>query len=442
MFDNSSNFEIIDLCSLLLDCDALLLGSFGALKKRFMINCSVIDCSDWENCLVVDPHGLYKYLGNTFTNFKLLKLGFNASINPFTFKSDDAYSDVKFIVDIFRLSFHLSEDSARLLQFAITNLIGKGNFNPTIKDIILEVESQGNFPGSRFTVHRLIRFLDLMLMGRVGSSFNSYYGFSNLDSGLFVVDISHLPVEFRVFSSLLILHRFSKIFDLLLIEDVDLLAPALVRALREEYAISFERSMIFYDLIKSRNSGITLLSCENPVSLSSRIRSILDISFSPLPSCMEYFDSIMRLFTVDFNDLKFLKFLDNERFFLCFINGDIKVVNYSLKPEFKGEFDVVDELGISKPVSPSILEKLFGSKADLAHNILSFLSQGTVERDLVIGYITSVLGIDSQEAKKILTILLVYGLVFESMHRDGRYYVRLSPMGASVLEDYSRVRGG
>lgn len=245
-----------------------------------------------------------------------------------------------------------------------------------------------------------------------------------------------------MFSSLLILYRFSQTFDLLLIEDVDLLAPALVRALREEYAISFERSMIFYDLIKSRNSGITLLSCENPMSLSSRVRSILDMTFSTLPNCMEYFDSIMRLFTVNFDDLKFLKLLDNEKFFLCFVNGDIKVANYSLKLKFEGEFNVIDELGISKIVSPSILEKLFGSKADLAYNILSFLSQGTVEKDLVIGYITSVLGIDSHEAKKILTILLVYGLVFESMHRDGKYYVRLSPMGASVLEDYSRVRGG
>jgi len=439
LFNDFSTFEVINLCNLLLECDNLLIGSFGPLKKRVMINCSVIDCSDWENCLIIDSQGLYKYFGNVFPDFRLLKLGFNASINPFVFKSDDVYSDVKSIVDIFRLSFHLSEDSARLLQLSLVNLIGRNNVNPTIKDVILEVESQGNILGYRLSTHRLLRFLDLMLIGRVGSSFNSNHGFSNLDSNLIVVDISHLPVEFRVFSSLLILHKFHKTFDFILIEDADLLAPAMVRALREEYAISFERSMILYDLIRLRSSGFTLLSCDNPLLLNPKIRLMLNLALSPPPLCMEYFDSIVRSFTLGFEDSRDLKFIDYENFFLCFINGDVKLAKYSSKFNFEGEFTVSDELGVSKPASISILEKLFGSKADLAYNILSFLSQGVVEKDLVIGYITSVLGVDSSEAKKMLTILLVNGLIFEGMHRDGKYYVRLSPMGAFALEEFSRV---
>jgi DNA-binding IclR family transcriptional regulator len=88
------------------------------------------------------------------------------------------------------------------------------------------------------------------------------------------------------------------------------------------------------------------------------------------------------------------------------------------------------------------LVKLFGNRADVAYGVLSFLAQGVVERDLVIGYITGVYGLSAAEAKKILTTLSVNGLIIEGVHRDGKYYLKISPMGVAVMNEYSEFEGG
>ncbi|MCS7097325.1 MAG: hypothetical protein NZ926_02570 [Candidatus Methanomethylicia archaeon] len=439
MFDNSFKLEFINLHDLLHESRNLIISSFGPLNYRFKINISIIDYSDWNYCLIIDPHGLYKYLRNKFMDFKLLKLGFNASINPFSFKSEDPYSEIKFIVDIFRLSFHIGEDSARILQNSLINLVSRDIFNPNVKDVISEIEIQSSLFRYSLGINKLLRFLDLMTVGRVGSSFNFHHGFTNLKPGLNVVDISHLPVEFRIFSSLLTLFHFSNIFDFIVIEDVDLISPALIRALREEYAVSFERSMLFYDILKGKGHGYILLSCYAPSFINPKVRSIVSITLSPILVNGEYFNDIVDLFSIDDNNLKVFRHIDNKKYFLVFINGDLKISNYSCDLEFKGEFEIEDELKISKPMKISVLHKLFGDKADLAHSILSFLSQGTVEKDLMIGYATSVLGLDGTEARKMLTILTVNGLIFESIHRDGKCHLKISPIGASILEEYNRT---
>ncbi|MCS7366943.1 MAG: hypothetical protein NDF52_03585 [archaeon YNP-WB-062] len=444
MLDFPLNVGCVNLVDLLSGDGKLVLGSFGILRVRVRVNYSVIDCADWERTLIVDSVGLYKYLCNVFEDAKLLKLGFNASINPFKFDSEDPYLEAKMVSDIFRLSFHLGEDSARVLLDSLISLISKGVLDFSVSDVISEVESQSLISRSYPYVHRLLRLLGLMSVGRVGSSFNSMHGFSNLNSSLIIVDVSHLPVEFRVLSSLLILMKFRRGFDFILVENAGIIAPEMSRALREEYAVSFERSMIFYDLIHANESKYILLSCDNPLWLNSKIRSVIDVAFAPIPRYRDALDSLLRTFSSGFYDSNALKSIDidDDVYFMVFKGGDVKLANYSGRLEFKGEFEVADELKPLKPSQLNILVKLFGSKADLAYGILSFLSQGIVERDLVIGYITGVYGLSATEAKKILTTLSVNGLIVEGVHRDGKYYLKLSPMGVAVMNEYSELGGG
>jgi len=439
VFNFPLNVRCVNLVDLLCSEGKLVLGSFGPMRSRVKVNYSIIDCADWERVLIVDSSGLYKYLCNVFEDAKLLKLGFNASINPFKFDLDDPYTEAKFTSDIFKLSFHLGEDSARVLQESLISLILKGGLEFSISDVISEVESQSLISRSYPYVHKLLRLLDLMSVGRIGSSFSSMHGFSNLNSSLIIVDVSHLPVEFRVLSSLLILMKFRREFNFILIENADIIAPEMSRALREEYAISFERSMIFYHLINENESKYILLSCDNPSWLNSKIKFIIDIAFAPIPRSKDVLDNLLRSFTSGFYDLSDFKSIniDDDVYFMVFKDGDVKLANYSGRFEFKGVFEVADELKPLKPSQQNTLVKLFGSKADLAYGVLSFLSQGTVERDLVIGYITGVYGLSATEAKKILTTLSVNGLIIEGVHRDGKYYLRISPMGIAVMNEYS-----
>ncbi|MEM3615880.1 MAG: hypothetical protein QXX09_04435 [Candidatus Methanomethylicia archaeon] len=444
MFKNIFNLELVNLHEFLsrLDDESMFIGSFGHLKGRLKINCCLLDYCDWGFGVIIDPCGLYKFFSKFFDNVHVLKLGFNASINPLNLRIDDPYYDIKIITDIFRLSFHLGEDSARILQSSLLNLSYKGIFNPTIEDIVLEVESQTRFSRYPSQVYRLLRFLELMNVGRFGSSFKSSYGFPNDYEGLTIIDISHLPVEFRVFSSLILIHKLLINSDFMLIEDVDILAPTLNRALREEYAISFERSMLLYDIIKNGRDGYIVLSGEDPMGLNSRVRSLLNMVFSPIPRDGITMENFSRLFLFDKDfDFSFLNTIPKDCF-LIFTDGIIKLANYGREIKFVGEFDIPDELKLSIPSTPNILKRIFGGKADVAYGILSFLSEGTMDRDLVIGYATSVLGVDATEAKRVLTTFLVNGLITEFMHRDRKYYLKLSPYGLSALDDYSHVGGG
>jgi hypothetical protein len=444
MFDSTLNVMRVNLVDLLSNDGKFVLGSFGPLQGRVRVNYSVIDCADWESALIIDSVGLYKYLRSAFDDAKLLKLGFNASINPFKFDSEDPYIEAKIVSDIFRLSLHLGEDSARVLLDSLISLISKRGLEFSVSDIISEVESQSLISRSYPYVHRLLRLLDLMSVGRIGSSFNSTYGFSNLNSSLIIVDVSHLPVEFRVLSSLLMLMKFGRNFDFMLIEDADIIAPEMSRALREEYAISFERSITFYDLINGSRSRYILLSCDNPLWLNSKVRAIIDIAFAPIPKIRDSLDILLRTFTSKSYDPNLLKSINvnDDVYFMVFRDGNINLASYSVKVEFKGEFEVADELKPLKPSQMNTLVKLFGNRADVAYGVLSFLAQGVVERDLVIGYITGVYGLSAAEAKKILTTLSVNGLIIEGVHRDGKYYLKISPMGVAVMNEYSEFGGG
>ncbi len=436
--------ERVDLRSILsgFHVGKCIIGTFGPIGDRVKINASVLGVLDWSRVMVIDAYGAYSALSFFFNNCKVLRLGFNASIAPFDLSLSDPYIRAFEIAEAFKLSFHISESSARLLQQALARLIARGVYEPSVEDVILEVESQSQIASSRPFSYRLLRLLDNLTYGRIGSSFSGSMELSSADAPLLVIDVHHLPREFRVLASTLLLLKFSDESDMVMVvEESDLLMPGLMRALREEYALAFERTLFTLNTLRRSRSGLAVLSCRSPLLLAVRARLDLQCAFSSLPRSREEFEALSAVFPTTTFRWEHVTCISRDSF-LVFHDGKVKIAELRFKELPEVQVSIEEKIKPAKPKVGAVLQKIFRGAADFASQILSFLLQGAADRDTIMGYAVGVLGLSSEEAQRMIGVLSAYGFITDVVGRDGKYYFRITPSGIAALNEYSSFRGG
>lgn len=418
----------------------LLLGTFGGDVDRVLINTTVAKSADWKELLFIDTTGYYLRFRNFFNNPLPLILGYNYSIPLFNLTSDDPYLKAVELSEMFKISFHISDQAARTLQHVLISMINRGVYEPSVEDVILEIESQSQITPFKSDVYRLLRLLDALTWGRVGAAFSGDNFPGDIEDEAVFVDLHLLPREYRVLASFILLLNMVEENVSIIIEDSDLLLPGLVRALREEYALAFERTFFILDLIKRSNWPHLILSCRSPGLIPSRIRIKLDYVFSSLPRSKEDFNFLFNCFPfLNLNHKLFERYPPS--YFLVFYKGKVKVSEFLFRsiPSLKIEVD--ESIKPIKPKVKSLLQRLFRNLSEAAFHVLSFLSQGSADRDTLISYIVGVLGLESGIAQRIINSLSAYGLVFETIRRDGKYYFKITPSGIAALNEYPSYEG-
>lgn len=418
----------------------LLLGTFGGDVDRVLINTSIVKMMNWSEVLFIDTIGYYLHFQEFFSDSTTFILGYNCSIPVFNLTSNDPYLRAVKLSEVFKISFHISDQAARVLQHALISMVNRGIYEPSIEDVILEIESQSQLSAFRFNVNRLLRLLDALTWGRVGAAFSGDNFLEKVDGRIVFFGLHSLPREFRVLASLLLLLNVMEKEVSIVVEDSDLLLPGLVRALREEYALAFERTFFVLDLIRRSRWLNLILSCRSPSLISPRVRIRFDYTFSSVPRSREEFNSLFNYFPLTNFNPEMIE-TTPKNCFLVFYDGRVKLCNLFFKsiPDFPVK---VDEL--IKPIKPrvkSLLQRLFRNLSEAAFHVLSFLSQGSADRDALISYAVGVLGLESSVAQRIVNSLSVYGLVFETIGRDGKYYFKISPSGIAALNEYAFSRG-
>ncbi|RLE51899.1 MAG: hypothetical protein DRJ20_01215 [Candidatus Methanomethylicota archaeon] len=434
---------IVNLASIIssLHASKCILGTFGPISERVKINASILDALGWEKTIVIDGFGEYSALCSLCRDCKLVRLGFNASISPFNLSWFDPYIRAFEISEAFKLSFHISEVSARILQQALARFVARGVYEPSVEDVILEIESQSQIASTRPYSFRLLRLLDNLTWGRIGSSFSGFLGLDDVGNSLLIVDLHHLPREFRVLASILLFLNFSERSDVkLVLEESDLLMPGLMRALREEYAVAFERTLFILDILKRSRNPAIILSCRSPMLLAFRARLSLNCAFSSPPRSKEEFNALSALLPLADFRLEHVNYIPSSAF-LVFYGGRVSIAELKFKELPEVRIPVEDVIKPTKPKVESALHKMFRGLADPAAQILSFLLQGAADRDTLMGYAVGVLGLSSEVAQRIISVLSAYGFIADVVGRDGKYYLRITPSGIAALNEYSSYRG-
>jgi len=99
-----------------------------------------------------------------------------------------------------------------------------------------------------------------------------------------------------------------------------------------------------------------------------------------------------------------------------------------------------------KPAGPRrilLLEEVFGQACEIAYKALSFLREGSTTREGLSSYLSYAFSIRTPEALRLITKMMAYGLVEETVGRDAKYWLRLTIRGYSALEEYeSTVKPG
>ena len=261
--------EIVDLDFILkrnlkADDSSSVIGVFAPSRERAKIVTSILQRIFKRSnscCIVLDHRGLYaRLLSQVIDACQVFKLGFNASLSIFDFTGEDPYMKMFNVVEAVKVSLHVGEPSARVLQHALTALISKGVKRPSIEEVMLEIESLSQILSYKPYVSRLLRLLDLLHCGRLGSAFSGHGELEFLSHGASVLDFSYLPLEFRVLASLLTLIRLLSTRPVVVVlDEADLLMPELIRALREEYALAFERAFFTLELLDKLGASILSL---------------------------------------------------------------------------------------------------------------------------------------------------------------------------------------
>jgi len=438
-----SSLEKVDIRSLLprnFTHKPLLLGTFGSDVDRVLINTTIAKSMDWREAIFIDTTGYYLRFQKFFENSIPLVLGYNYSIPVFNLLSNDPYLRTVELSEIFKISFHISDQAARILQQALISMVNRGVYEPSIEDVILEIESQSQISSYKSNVYRLLRLLDVLTWGRVGAAFSGGKCPKDIEGKVIFVGLHLLPREYRVLASFILLLSVLEEEISIVVEDSDLLFPGLVRALREEYALAFERTFFILDLIKRSQWLNLILSCRSPGLISPRVRIKFNYAFSSIPHSREEFTFLFNYFPFSSFNPKLIE-RTPPNCFLVFYDGRVKVSELLFKsiPDLMVK---VDEL--IKPVKPkvtSMLQRLFRNLSEAAFYVLSFLSQGSADRDTLISYIVGVLGLESNIAQRIINSLSAYGLVFEVIGRDGKYYFKITPSGIAALNEYLSYRG-
>ncbi len=424
----------------LLAVSPILAATFAPIDDRVKINATIIKSQLPLNELtvIIDHYNLYSNLKAIFSNCKILKLGFNASLPLFELKDEDPYLKIFDIVEAFKLSFHISEYSARILQYALASLATKGNITPSIEEVILEVESRSQISIPKIHVARLLRLLDLMSYGRIGAAFcnQANIDFTKNDT-ILIIDVSHLPREFKTLASFLILMKLPKDKKLtIIIENADLMMPELMRALREEFALAFERTLYTLDILDQFRKSLIILSCRSPIFLSTRARFKLKYAFASIPKYKEDFDALVNIFLTSKISWREIKNLP-QNLMLIFQNGELKTASLSFTKIPSIPITIEEKLKPHKIKIETLLEKVFRGLSEAAYQILSFLLQGSADRDTLLGYAIGILGLNSEKAQRILGILSAYGLISDVIGRDGKHYLKITPSGIAALNEYS-----
>ena len=88
------------------------------------------------------------------------------------------------------------------------------------------------------------------------------------------------------------------------------------------------------------------------------------------------------------------------------------------------------------------LSNIFGRNAEIIYSLLSFLREGATNRDGVLSYLQYKYGLKTSIASQLMVKAMIYNLIEEVVGKDGRYWIRITLKGISVMEEYEKYMGG